>query len=41
MTTFVTRDSICSTVKLNVLLESGGEACLRTEAYETCFWTTR
>ena len=28
ITTFVTRETIFSTVKLNVLLGSGGEACL-------------
>ena len=45
MTTFVTRETICSAVKLNVLLGGGGggggggDACLRMEAYETCFWT--
>ena len=27
MTTFVTSDTICSAVKLNVLLGGGGEAC--------------
>ena len=27
MTTFVTRETICLAVKLNVLLGSGGEAC--------------
>ena len=32
MTTFVTRETICSTVKLNVLLGGGDEACLRMEA---------
>ena len=32
MTTFVTRGSICSAVKLNVLLEGGGEACFRMVA---------
>ena len=32
MTTFVTRDMICSAVKLNVLLGGGGEACFRMEA---------
>ena len=37
MTTFVTRDTICLPVKLNVLLGGGGETM---EAYETCFWTT-
>ena len=30
--TFVTRDTICSAVKLNVLLGGDGEACLRMEA---------
>ena len=40
MTTFVIRDTICSAVKLNVLLRGGGEACFKMEAYETCFWTT-
>ena len=39
ITTFVTRETICSAVKLNVLLGDGGEACFRIEAYETCFWT--
>ena len=29
MTTFVTRETICSAVKLNVLLGGGGEACFR------------
>ena len=37
MTTFVTRDTICSAVKLNVLLGGGGEACFRMEAQETWF----
>ena len=32
MTTFVTGKTICSTVKLNVLLGGGGEACFRIEA---------
>ena len=32
MTTFVTRETICSTVKLNVLLGGGGEACFRMGA---------
>ena len=40
ITTFVTRETICSAVKLNVLLAGGGEACFRIEAYKTCFWTT-
>ena len=40
ITTFVTRETICTAVKLNVLLGGGGEACFRIEAYETCFWTT-
>ena len=40
ITTFVNRETICSAVKLNVLLGGGGEACFRIEAYETCFWTT-
>ena len=40
ITTFVTRETICSAVKLNVLLGGGGEACFRIESYETCFWTT-
>ena len=40
ITTFVTRETICLAVKLNVLLRGGGEACFRIEAYETCFWTT-
>ena len=30
--TFVTRDTICSAVKLNVLLGGGGEACFTMEA---------
>ena len=32
MTTFVTRETICSAVKLNVLLGNGGEACFGMEA---------
>ena len=32
ITTFVTRETICSTVKLNVLLEDGGKACFKMEA---------
>ena len=32
MTTFVTRETICSAVKLNVLLMGGGEACFTIEA---------
>ena len=40
ITTFVTRETICSAVKLNVLLGGRSEACFRIEAYETCFWTT-
>ena len=40
ITTFVTRETICSAVKLNVLLGGGGEACYRIEAYKTCFLTT-
>ena len=32
MTTFVTRETICSAVKLNVLLAGGGEACSSMEA---------
>ena len=32
MTTFVTGETICSAVKLNVLLGGGGEAFLRMEA---------
>ena len=40
MTTFVTRETICLTVKLNILLGGGGEACFIMEAYEACFWTT-
>ena len=36
MTTY----TICSAVKLNVLLGAGGEACFKMDAYETCFWTT-
>ena len=32
MTTFVTRETICSAVKLNVLLGDGGEAYFRMEA---------
>ena len=39
-TTFVTRETICSPAKLNVLLGGGGEGCYRIEAYEICFWTT-
>ena len=31
-TTFVTRDTICSAVKLSVLLGGGGEACFTMEA---------
>ena len=33
-TTFVTRDTICLAVKLNVLLVGGGEACFTMEAEE-------
>ena len=40
ITTFVTRDTIFLAVKLNVLLEGGGEACFRMEAQETWFLTT-
>ena len=40
ITTFVTRETICSAVKLNVLLGGGGEVSFTMEAYETCFWTT-
>ena len=40
MTTFVTRETICSAVQFNVLLVGGGEASFGMEAYETCFWTT-
>ena len=29
MTTFVTRETVCSAVKLIVLLGGGGEACFR------------
>ena len=29
----MTRETICSAVKLNVLLVGGGEACFRTDAY--------
>ena len=32
MTTFVTRETICSAVKLNVLLGGSGEACSRMVA---------
>ena len=32
MTTFVTRETICSAVKFNVLLGGGGEACFTMEA---------
>ena len=32
MTTFVTREMICSAVKLNVLLGGGGGACFSMEA---------
>ena len=32
MTTFVTRDTICSAVELYVLLGGGGEAFIRVEA---------
>ena len=32
MTTFVTKETICSSVKLNVLLGDGGEACFTMEA---------
>ena len=32
MATFVTRETICSAVKLNVLLGGGGEACFTVEA---------
>ena len=32
MTTFVTSETICSAVKLNVLLGGGGEACFSMEA---------
>ena len=31
MITFVTRETICSAVKLNVLLGGGGEACFSME----------
>ena len=31
MTTFVTRETICSAVKLNVLLGGGGEVCFTME----------
>ena len=31
MIMFVTRETICSAVKLNVLLGDGGEACFRME----------
>ena len=40
ITTFVTRETICVEMKLNVLLQGGGEDCFRIEEYETCFWTT-
>ena len=32
MTKFVTGETICSAVKLNVLLGGGGEACFRMRA---------
>ena len=32
MTTFMTRETICSAAKLNVLLGGGGEACFRMVA---------
>ena len=32
MTTFVTRETICSAVTLNALLGGGGEACFRIVA---------
>ena len=32
MTTFVIRETICSVVKLNVLLRGGDEACFTIEA---------
>ena len=32
MTTFVTRETICLAVKLNVLLGGGDEACFTMEA---------
>ena len=32
MTTFVTRETICSGVKLNVLLGDGGEGCFTMKA---------
>ena len=32
MSTFVTRETTCSSVKLNVLLGGGGEACFSMEA---------
>ena len=32
MTTFVIRETICSAVKLNVLLGGAGEACFSMEA---------
>ena len=32
MTTFVTRETICSAVKSNVLLRGSGEACFRMVA---------
>ena len=32
MTTFMTRETICSAEKLNVFLGGGGEACFSMEA---------
>ena len=40
MTTFVTRDTTGSAVKINVLLGAGGEACFRMESLKTCLWPT-
>ena len=39
MTTFVTRKRICSAVKLNVLLEGGGEACVCGHTTHVCQYT--
>ena len=32
ITTFVTRETVCSAVKLNVLLGDDGEACFKIDA---------
>ena len=37
MTTFMTRETICSAMKLNVLLGGGGEACFRVVAKKLVF----